>query len=480
MLFLLYQIPLTYFIKRSAIHTVQQLVGFHQYSEAKAILDKIINETQIENNQLLILRAKCSLYLNLTDLCFKDIDHLFRSNLTSIEKKDVYEIRSTLHLRMGELDLAEKDAILSQSNSTIAKINYIKDLQKEFFLLSRNAQISESALILDKILEYSPLSENLILNRADISWDLRDYQNYIRYSYDFESKYPNISTVYFRKGIIHLCNSSFLDAIEYFNRSLSLPNCSIESQAAINLTNSIIKEIEKLERSFEKSDLDLISNTISTLNSSSFKYCSDNDRLVQTIYLYQIRLLRLNQNYDDAFEYLDKLILKYPKSPEFILERADLDLSLNNYDAAIELYSSLQKEGTLDFDFTQAKLEQANLLKRHSFMIDYYAFLGLKRNEGQKISIERIKDAYRKVARHWHPDCFSNPDKKKEAEKIMKCINTAYDILSNPQKKELYDRGLNPYHPKSDFPEELSKIITCPEFDTTNQKEGPLHLTIEL
>ena len=51
---------------------------------------------------------------------------------------------------------------------------------------------------------------------------------------------------------------------------------------------------------------------------------------------------------------------------------------------------------------------------------------------------EEIKKAYRRLAKKWHPD--ANPDNKKEAEEKFKEISEAYETLSNPQKRKMYDQ----------------------------------------
>ncbi|HHW00505.1 MAG TPA: molecular chaperone DnaJ [Clostridiaceae bacterium] len=64
---------------------------------------------------------------------------------------------------------------------------------------------------------------------------------------------------------------------------------------------------------------------------------------------------------------------------------------------------------------------------------DYYEVLGLDRNASE----EDIKKAYRKLAKKYHPDL--NPGDK-AAEAKFKEINEAYEVLSDPKKKEQYDR----------------------------------------
>lgn len=64
---------------------------------------------------------------------------------------------------------------------------------------------------------------------------------------------------------------------------------------------------------------------------------------------------------------------------------------------------------------------------------DYYAILGVSRNATQ----QEIRSAYRKLARKYHPDL--NKDDKDAAEKFKR-VQEAYEVLSDPKKRERYDR----------------------------------------
>src|SRR5207342_1260542 len=68
---------------------------------------------------------------------------------------------------------------------------------------------------------------------------------------------------------------------------------------------------------------------------------------------------------------------------------------------------------------------------------DYYALLKIRRDATQ----DEVKRAYRRLARELHPDV--NPDP--ETQERFKEITQAYEVLSDTDKRRMYDMGMDPF-----------------------------------
>lgn len=121
-------------------------------------------------------------------------------------------------------------------------------------------------------------------------------------------------------------------------------------------------------------------------------------------------------------------------------KRGDILLGMERYDEAIGEYSKV-KEINPQTPGLREKLKHAQVELKKSKRKDYYKILGISKTATEK----EIKTAYRKQAVVWHPDKHQQAGEEamKEAEVKFKEIGEGYGILSDPQKKQMYDEGMD-------------------------------------
>lgn len=131
------------------------------------------------------------------------------------------------------------------------------------------------------------------------------------------------------------------------------------------------------------------------------------------------------------------------KDPNVLCDRAEAYLNSEMFDDAIRDY---QEALEFDSNFHRAKegLQKAQKLQKQSERRDYYKILGVSK----KATKQEVIKAYRKMAQKWHPDNFKG-DEKKMAEKKFIDIAAAKEVLTDPEKREKFDRGDDPLDPEN-------------------------------
>lgn len=135
--------------------------------------------------------------------------------------------------------------------------------------------------------------------------------------------------------------------------------------------------------------------------------------------------------------------LEISKEPRILCDRAEAYINSEMFDDAIHDYHDALE---VDENFQRAKegMQRAQKLQKQSERRDYYKILGVRRTANK----QEIVKAYRKAAQKWHPDNFQGDDKKL-AEKKFIDIAAAKEVLTNPEKREKFDRGEDPLDPEA-------------------------------
>ncbi len=115
-------------------------------------------------------------------------------------------------------------------------------------------------------------------------------------------------------------------------------------------------------------------------------------------------------------------------------------MEAENFDAAIGTLNKA-KEHHQSSQAVNQLLQKAQIELKRSKTKDYYKVLGVSRDADEL----QIKAAYRRMVKTAHPDkAHKQGISKEDAEKKMAAINEAYEVLSDPELKERFDRGDDP------------------------------------
>src|SRR4029453_9925577 len=110
-------------------------------------------------------------------------------------------------------------------------------------------------------------------------------------------------------------------------------------------------------------------------------------------------------------------------------------------------------------------------------MADYYQLLGVT----PQASAGEIRQAYAKLAREKHPDRFTDPAAKQQAQRAFQDLTTAFNALTNPKSRQEYDQARDKPVPKT--PEEIAtdayeRSQAAPEAGQLDEAVQQLHTAV--
>lgn len=108
----------------------------------------------------------------------------------------------------------------------------------------------------------------------------------------------------------------------------------------------------------------------------------------------------------------------------------------------------------------------------------YYEILGVS----ETATLEEIKKTYRKLAMKWHPDKWMNKSlkEKEEANKKMKEINKAFEILGDEELRKRYDSGETVFSDFSDYETEIKSEAKRKEEELRRREVNIIDLELQI
>lgn len=429
-------------VNRNELNRIEHLMAFHQFWNAHQELSAMISrEGKRVDNMLYRLRAQCALNMGMINDCITDAKRIIENGASGEDGRYAYILQARAHIQIGEFDMAMKAAKKSSDRQTIQSCQELKNMEKNAADKMSNGQIGEAAQIYDQLIRHASHARRFALERANIAWTSGEFGRYKELTKDFDKEFPDDGMLAYRLGIIALCDGQMDPAIRNLKRSVGMRGSPKNAGNALESTQIVNRDYPQAERLMNSGKLQEAERLFVTIKGIAEDYCPSGCILRNTVNMLDFKLRKANMAPEEVLEMLDKMIEEAPDSQDLLLERGDLNIELENYDAALFDFQSVQRRNQGNRSAAEGVNKAQELLKKASF-VDHYGALGLEKGA----SSHEITDAYKKMVRLWHPDRYKG-DKKKEAESMMKKINTAYDILGDEQRKHLYDHGEDPHKP---------------------------------
>ncbi|KAJ8670107.1 hypothetical protein QAD02_001366 [Eretmocerus hayati] len=355
--------------------------------------------------------------------------------------------RGTVYLKHGDLDFAELDftnALSAQPGSeeatnSLQKIMMVRDQwhAAEEFYNHGDYRMAES--MLNDAIETCSWTPELRKLRAKCRMELGDYAGAVsdirsttKLLSDNTEGYYELSSLLYQLGQVQ-------DSLKEIRECLKLDPEHKDCFPLYKKIKKIAKFIEDAEAASESNDLETCIDKSNRVLKQETK--------IQNVRFTALRLLCKCHTANSAADLAIKncrAAVEIQRDPETLCDSAEAYLAGEMFDDAIRDYKE-----ALDIDGNHQRAKQglqtAQQRQKQSESRDYYKILGVPRTAKK----QQIVKAYRKAAQKWHPDNFPDPEEKKRAEKKFIDIAAAKEVLTDEEKRAMFDRGQDPLDPES-------------------------------
>jgi tetratricopeptide (TPR) repeat protein len=419
---------------------IGQLMALGLFADARQLItNTLAAQGKDADPQLYLQRALCEFQLRMYSKAIDDCTFVINSHFSASARSSARQLRAQIYLHLGDFSNASEDAKASKEAQIIDRVTAASRAAEQVNAVVKSANLIDQKQFLDELLQYSKGATPYVLLRANLAWGDGERDLYFALTNELlEDSWDGV--VHFRRGLVFLCRNDLQEARKLLRASEKMTGAAKNASIVMKSIAAFDKHKRDATRAIQNQNLETAGPAINRTMAAALKMCSRDTILVQSMSVLSVKLLRLKGEVREALDLLNKLIdLSASSLVELYLERGDIHFELEDYDAALFDYQTAQRRDGTSRRAAEG-IEKATELKKEASHVDLYAILGVQASA----SDEEIKAAYKKKVREWHPDQFPDPDKKKEAEDMMRLVNGAFDILGDPASKRMYDQGAEP------------------------------------
>lgn len=355
------------------------------------------------------------------------------------ERSQARSVRGNCNLLFGNINDLQIDIVYIYDKKLSGLLNEVQNLQAIIAKAERRKDFKTVLANYEKLISitlYSTPNYIKACQASLIAGNMVLFKNFTKRALKFAPKEPKLlefmSIYYFRKKKIYQTQKYLKMCI---GTASNANPCIILYKATLNFSTNYDAALKYYySRKFDRA-----MKNINICEQIALKYSPPDMKLVISTKTLKLKILFSQDMKETAIKYANELIKISPYDDDLKITRGELyfKLGLNN-EAMLDFQDVMKRQTNNPKVINYIKKISAIFDKEKN--INYYSLFELRRGS----PISEIKKAYRKMVIKWHPDRHKEAPKKLEAERKMKIINNAYDVLSDPWKKRLYDMGENP------------------------------------
>jgi len=381
-------------------------------------------------------RAACYLMLGQPKKALKDaetstnLDPSFSKGWTRVVRCLVL-LGETLNAKQAIVKLVELGEDTSAEQKNIEMVEKMRDNSTSAYQAN---DYRKSLWYLDKALEVATNSNALRTSRAECLALLGRFSEASETANTvLQFDQMNADAIYVR-GLCLYYEDNVDKAFNHFIQVLKLAPDHLKAREIYKKAKFLKAKKEEGNDAFKNGNL----VEAYTIYSDALKIDPCNKITNAKLYFNRATVASKQKKIEESIADCDKAIELDPNYTKAILRRAKSYMDLERYEEAVGDYENVTNKDRSNREF-QHLLQEAKLELKKSKRKDYYKILGVDKNANE----EDVKKAYKKRAMAHHPDRHSGATEaeKKDHEQKFKEVGEAYAILSDEQKRRMYDTG---------------------------------------
>ncbi|CAM0142944.1 hypothetical protein VKS41_002470 [Umbelopsis sp. WA50703] len=346
------------------------------------------------------------------------------------------------HMNLGNLEEAARqyqlvlsqDAENRQAQRELYNLHQLSNYIKQAEVFTENKQWGLASNALDRAIALADpdaVPFNWRVKKAECSLGQKNYSEANRLANELvrlESQNPD--ALFLRARVLYMQGDN-AKAVAHCQESLRCDPDYAKARVLLKKARALESQKEAGNAAFKSSRL----QEAHELYTSALEIDAENEGTNAKLYSNRAAVLQKLGKYEEALADCNKALELDSTFTKVYSRRAACYMELEQFEEAVRDYKQLNEAEPGNREY-HTLLQKAELELKKSLRKDYYKILGVSKDA----SDSEIKKAYRKLALQNHPDKNAGDEK---AEARFKEIGEAYAILSDPQKRQRFDSGVD-------------------------------------